>query len=343
MKKTIHKRLLTLTSIILISAILAGCNSGSGVSSVVHSSEDSTSASSKVSVASGTASTGKPLKIGISLPNMTNVFFLQVRDGMKAALKDSKDEMVVMDSNGDQNKQMNDVMDMINQGCNVIGLSPINSDGVRATLETCQKAGVPVIAFNVGVAKSAKSLVASTIVSDNEKSGHLCAQALAKALGGKGKVAEITFSTTTTCYQRQKGFEDEIKANYPNIKILINKDVEKATSDYSQPIMVDFINAYPDLDGVFCINDPTARGAIAALKEANKIKSVKVVSVDGSDEGKSFIRAGEMVASAAQEPTTIGAKTIETAYNLLAGKTVEKDVIIPMHIIDSSNVGAATK
>ncbi len=262
---------------------------------------------------------------------------------MKAALKDSKDEMVVMDSNGDQNKQMNDVMDMINQGCNVIGLSPINSDGVRATLETCQKAGVPVIAFNVGVAKSAKSLVASTIVSDNEKSGHLCAQALAKALGGKGKVAEITFSTTTTCYQRQKGFEDEIKANYPNIKILINKDVEKATSDYSQPIMVDFINAYPDLDGVFCINDPTARGAIAALKEANKIKSVKVVSVDGSDEGKSFIRAGEMVASAAQEPTTIGAKTIETAYNLLAGKTVEKDVIIPMHIIDSSNVGAATK
>lgn len=46
--------------------------------------------------------------------------------------------MIIADSNGDQNKQLNDVTDMINQGCNVIALSPINSEGVRATLEYCQ-------------------------------------------------------------------------------------------------------------------------------------------------------------------------------------------------------------
>ena len=294
--------------------------------------------SEAVSAASEAVGEGKPLKIGVSVPNMTNVFFLQIKEGMEKALTGPDDEVVLMDANGDQNKQMNDVMDMINQGCNVIGLSPINSEGVRATLEACKEAGVPVIAFNVGVAESCKDLVASTIVSDNEESGHMCAKALAEALGGKGKVVEITFSTTTTCYLRQKGFEDEIKANYPNIEIIQSKDVEKATSDYSQPIMVDFINANPELDGVFTINDPTARGAIAAIKEAGLIDKIKVVSVDGSDEGKGFIRAGEMVASAAQEPEMIGAKTVETAYSLLAGKTVEKNVIIPMYIIDAGNV-----
>ena len=66
--------------------------------------------------------------------------------------------------------------------------------------------------------------------------------------------------------------------------------------------MVDFINANPQIDGVFTINDPTARGAIAALKEAGRLDQTKVVSIDGSDEGKGFIRAGEMVASAAQDP-----------------------------------------
>lgn len=105
----------------------------------------------------------------------------------------------------------------------------------------------------------------------------MCAQALAEAIGGKGKVVEVTFSTTTTCYQRQKGFEDEIAANYPDIEIVQSKDVEKATSDYSQPIMVDFINANPDITGVFCINDPTARGAIAAIKEAGLTDKIKVV------------------------------------------------------------------
>ncbi|MEG2851835.1 MAG: substrate-binding domain-containing protein, partial [Hydrogenoanaerobacterium sp.] len=164
-------------------------------------------------------------------------------------------------------------------------------------------------------------------------------KALAEAIGGKGKVVEITFSTTTTCYARQKGFEDEIKANYPNIEIIQSKDVEKATSDYSQPIMVDFINANPEINGVFTINDPTARGAIAALKEAGMIDKVKVVSVDGSDEGKAFIRAGEMVASAAQDPDLIGRMTTETAYKLLKGEAVEANVIIPMSIIDSKNVG----
>lgn len=312
---------------------LAGC--GNGVAA-------GPSAASSV-FADGSASAAperKPLKIGISVPNLTNVFFLQIKAGMKEALTGPNDEIIVMDANGDQNKQMNDVTDMINLGCNVIGLSPINSEGVRATLEACKAAGVPVIAFNVGVAESSKDLVASTIVSDNEASGHLCAQALAEAIGGKGKVVEITFSTTTTCYLRQKGFEDELKANYPDIEIIQSKDVEKATSDYSQPIMIDFINANPEINGVFTINDPTARGAIAALKEAGMIDKVKVVSVDGSDEGKGFIRAGEMVASAAQSPEEIGQRAVETAYSLLAGEAVEKDVIIPMYIVDAKNVDA---
>lgn len=280
----------------------------------------------------------QPLRIGVSLPNQTNVFFLQIVDGIKSVINGEDDEVVIADANGDQNKQLNDVTDMINQGCNVIALSPINSEGVRATLEYCKEVGVPVIAFNVGVADNLKELVETTIVSDNEVAGHLCAQALAEALGGSGKVVEVTFSTTTTCYQRQKGFEDEMAENYPDIEIVQSKDVEKATSDYSQPIMVDFINANPDITGVFCINDPTARGAIAAIKEANLIDTIKVVSVDGSDEGKEFIRAGEMVASAAQQPELIGQKVTEAAYKLIAGESVETDDIIEMYIIDSSNV-----
>ena len=338
MKRSIIMKKLGVAILVLSMVLsMAACGQSSTSSSSQGAAASAAGSTAASAAASAATTSKKPLKIGISVPNLTNVFFTQIRDGMQKALKDPSDSLVVMDSQGDQNKQMNDVTDLINQGCNVIGLSPINSDGVRATLEYCKKAGVPVIAFNVGVKNP--ELVASTIVSDNEASGHMCAQALAKALGGKGNVVEVTFSTTTTCHARQKGFEDEIKANYPNIKILQNKDVEKATADYSQPIMVDFINAYPNLDGVFCINDPTARGAISALKEAGKISHVKVVSVDGSNEGKGFIRAGEMVASAAQDPAGIGRTTVETAYKLLAGEKVEANVIMPMSIIDASNVG----
>lgn len=326
------KKLIALVLALVLTLSFAACGKKDAPDGGTTLGTDSTTGNA------GSESTKGPLKIGVSLPNLTNVFFLQIRDGIESALEGSGDEAVIADANGDQNKQLNDVTDMINQGCNVIALSPINSEGVRATLEYCREAGVPVIAFNVGVADNLKDLVATTIVSDNEVAGHMCAKALAEAMGGKGKVVEITFSTTTTCYKRQKGFEDEIKANYPEIEIVQAKDVEKATADYSQPVMVDFINANPEINGVFCINDPTARGAIAALKEAGMINDVKVVAVDGSDEGKDFIRAGEMVASAAQQPELIGQKVTAAAYKLLAGEKVETDDIIEMYIIDSTNV-----
>nr|WP_314458670.1 sugar ABC transporter substrate-binding protein [uncultured Clostridium sp.] len=323
---------------IVLSAVmalsLAACSSTADSTATSQSETQTTVAAS--SEAKGTETKQKPVKIGVSAPDLTNVFFIQIKEAMQKSLQNPEDELIIQDAGGDQNKQMNDVMDMINQGCDVICISAINSEGVRATLEACKEAGIPVIAFNTSVKNP--ELVQCTVVSDNKEAGKLCAQALAKSLDGKGKVVEITYSTTEVCYDRQLGFEEEMK-NYPDIEIIQTKDVEKPKSDYSQPIMVDFINANPVIDGVFTINDPTARGAIAALKEAGRLDKTKVVSIDGSDEGKGFIRSGEMVASAAQDPAGIGATCIESAYRLLTGMTIEEKVVVPMSIITEENVG----
>ena len=296
------------------------------------------SSGQSVEAGSDEGGSGEGIKIGVSAPDLTNVFFIQIKDAMEAALQNENDEIIIQDAGSDQNKQMNDVADMISQGCDVICISAINSEGVRATLEACKEAGIPVIAFNTAVKNP--ELVECTVVSDNAAAGKLCAQALAEALDSKGKVVEITYSTTEVCYDRQMGFEEELK-NYPDMEIIQAKDVEKARSDYSQPVMVDFLNANPEIDGVFTINDPTARGAIAALKEAGRLEQTKVVAIDGSDEGKDFIRAGEMVASAAQDPEQIGTTCIETAYKLSAGEEVEEKVVVPMSIITAENVDEA--
>lgn len=321
---------------IVLSAMMAlsltACGSSAKETTEAGSGAETTAAATTAAKAEESK---KPIKIGVSAPDLTNVFFIQIKDAMQAALTGPEDELIIQDAGGDQNKQMNDVADMINQGVDVICISAINSEGVRATLEACKEADIPVIAFNTAVKNP--ELVQCTVVSDNKEAGKLCAQALAESLGGKGKVVEITYSTTEVCYDRQLGFEEELK-NYPDIEIIQTKDVEKPKSDYSQPIMVDFINANPVIDGVFTINDPTARGAIAALKEAGRLEAAKVVSVDGSDEGKGFIRSGEMVASAAQDPAGIGTTCIETAYRLLTGQTIEEKVVVPMSIITKENV-----
>ncbi|WP_394522970.1 sugar ABC transporter substrate-binding protein [Lacrimispora sp. JR3] len=319
---------------VMMALSLSACGSAEKETTSTGSAE-TTAAAKETTKAAGTEAPAKPIKIGVSAPDLTNVFFIQIKEAMQAALTGPDDELIIQDAAGDQNKQMNDVADMINQGVDVICISAINSEGVRATLEACKEAGIPVIAFNTAVKNP--ELVQCTVVSDNKEAGKLCAAALAEALGGKGKVVEITYSITEVCYDRQIGFEEELK-KYPDIEIIQTKDVEKPKSDYSQPIMVDFLNANPVIDGVFTINDPTARGAIAALKEAGRLEDTKVVSIDGSDEGKGFIRSGEMVASAAQDPAGIGTTCIETAYRLLSGQTIEEKVVVPMSIITKENV-----
>ncbi len=309
--------------------------SASDNSSTTAQGAQSEQAESAEAEAEGSSEEG--IKIGVSAPDLTNVFFIQIKDAMEAALQNENDEIIIQDAGSDQNKQMNDVADMISQGCDVICISAINSEGVRATLEACKEADIPVIAFNTAVKNS--ELVECTVVSDNVEAPSV-RSGLGRGFDGKGKIVEITYSTTEVCYDRQMGFEEELK-NYPEMEIIQTRDVEKARSDYSQPVMVDFLNANPQIDGVFTINDPTARGAIAALKEAGRLEETKVVAIDGSDEGKDFIRAGEMVASAAQDPEQIGTTCIETAYKLLAGEEVEENVVVPMSIITAENVDEA--
>ena len=54
------------------------------------------------------------------------------------------------------------------------------------------------------------------------------------------------------------------------------------------------LQANPDIIGVISGNDEMALGAIAALKEAGKLASIKVGGFDGSPDAVAAVKAGEM-------------------------------------------------
>jgi ribose transport system substrate-binding protein len=86
---------------------------------------------------------------------------------------------------------------------------------------------------------------------------------------------------------------------------------------------------------------PSAIGCAAAVESAGLKGKVFVVGVDGSEDGKTAIREGKMLATASQKPVDIGAQAIEAAYSIIAGESVEKDIAIPGELIDASNVDAS--
>ena len=107
----------------------------------------------------------------------------------------------------------------------------------------------------------------------------------------------------------------------------------KGTIEGGRPVMRDLLGRFPDLDAVFPINDPSALGAISAIESAGKLGKVTVVTVDGSKDAVAAIRAGKLHSTSAQFPGEIGRVAAEAVYDHLDGKSVSKDIKIPVKLI----------
>ena len=324
------KRLLATMSVVMVgSMLLAGCGKTEDAATTKPAAEETTE-DAAADTATDTAASGETIKIGVYVADQSNPFYIDIVDGMESAAKDG-DELVIVDAGFDAAKQLNDIDDMIQQGVKVMLIDPVDSNAIKSAVEACDAAGIPVIAYNSPL----NFEIASTVATDNYLAGQLVGEAMGKALDGKGEVAMLTYNVAEVCLDRANGFKDAI-AEYPDIKIVEEQEIQPGT-DTALPVAENILQAYPDLAGMFALNDPSALGCVAAVESANLLDQVQIVGVDGSDDAKAAIAEGKMLASAAQDPVQIGSVAIETAYKVIAGEEVEKDIKIPSYLVDASN------
>lgn len=333
------KKIISIMLAIAVMVTLAACgqttgNKDSGQTPSTPSSEANQPGTSTTDTSSDKTN-AEPIKIGVSIADQSNPFYIEILDGMKSALKEG-DQLVVMDAAFDPAKQITDIEDMIQQGVSVMLVDPVDSKGIQASLNACAAANIPVIAYNSPVDDSSK--VVSTVASDNFMAGQLIGEELAKALNGKGKVVMLTYNVAQVCLDRANGFKDSI-AKYPDIEIVAEQEIQPGV-DTALPVMENMLQSYPDLNGAFALNDPSAIGCAAAVEAANLLDKIKIVGVDGSEDGKKAILEGKMLASAAQHPIDIGSISIETAYKVIENpSSVEKDIKVPVELVNKDNAG----
>lgn len=95
--------------------------------------------------------------------------------------------------------------------------------------------------------------------------------------------------------------------------------------------MENILQAQPEIDAVFAHNDEMALGALEAIKASNR--DIKVVGFDATDDAKTAVEAGEMLATVAQQPKLIGSLGVETAGKILAGEKTEASIPVELQLI----------
>lgn len=262
---------------------------------------------------------------GVAVPNATNSYYATCIAGVEAGVKqyDPTATVVVQDASGDSIKQQDQVADLISQGVKAIVLIPIDSNSIIPSIEEAAAAGIPVVCIDTPAGET--DGVVSTVVSDNYSAGAIAGRALLEAIGGKGKIVTITTTGSEAVNQRKQALYDLIDKEFPDVEIVQEEIVQKATTEEALTIMENIIQSISDLDGVFTTGDIFAIGIASAL-QANGYApgEVIVTSIDGTNNALELLKNGYLHTTAAQLPKQLGIEGVKNAISYLKGEQYEK-------------------
>lgn len=270
---------------------------------------------------------------GATYMTMNNPFFVNLNDGIKGIVEARGDKLVAFDPALDQAKQIAQIEDMIAQGVDAIFINPVDWKGIRPALDAAKKAGIPVI--NVDAPVFDTDLVDCIVASDNYNAGVLVAQDVQKRTKS-AKIVLLEHPTAKSAIDRTQSFVDTMKGKTQYT--VVARQSSNGQIEQAMPVMENIIQAQSVIDVVMGLNDPTAIGALAALEAAGRSKGVLIYGVDGSPDAKKMVAEGRITATAAQSPIGIGREAANAAYSILSGKQVKKEILVPITLIDSSNI-----
>ncbi len=265
--------------------------------------------------------------IGLSVLTLTNPFFKVIADTVKAEAAKQGYDVLITSGEFDPAKQQDQVQEFIVKKVSAIVLTPCDSKSISTAIKQANQAGIPVFTADIACLDPDVKVV-SHIATDNYNGGCLVAQAMMEALGNQGKVAIIDLPEIESVILRTRGFRDELKQANSPIEV-VGAWPGKGSKDESFKVAQEILQAHPDLNGIFAINDPTALGAYAAVEIAGKTKQIVIVGFDGQPEGKKAILEGKIYADPVQFPERIGQTTVQAILQYFNGEKVAPEILIP--------------
>lgn len=277
-------------------------------------------------------------KVALVMKTLSNPFFVDMEAGAKQAAEELGVKLIVQaaERETDTARQMEIVENLIIQKVDALCLVPSGSQELAPAIKKANDAKIPVLIVDTKMDPEAMKNVGATaltfIGSDNYLGGSIAADSLAKALGGKGKVAVLEgISGHETAYARDAGFKETLAKKYPEMEIVASQPANWERAQ-GMDVFTNMLEAHPDIQGLFTANDMMALGAIQAIKAAKR-DDIVVVGFDAIDDAKAAIKAGEMLGSIAQYPSAMGYTAVQKAVEAIEGKPIEEHIGTKVELI----------
>jgi ribose transport system substrate-binding protein len=318
------KKLFVVMSLLLVVSMLAACTPAAAPATTAPAAQQP-------------AATGAKPYIPVISKGFQHQFWQAVKLGAQNAAKDLNVDITFEgpETEAMVDKQVEMFQTALDKKPAAICLAAVDSKAFAPLLEKAKAANIPVIGFDSGVDSDIPVSTAST---DNIAAAALIADKMAALIGGSGEVAVIAHDQTSrTGIDRVKGFTDQIKAKYPNIKIV---DTQYGGGDQlkSTDIAKAVIGAHPNLKGYFGANEGSIIGVLNAVKELNMAGKLAVIGYDSGQQQMDAIRSGAESGAVTQDPIGIGYKCVDAALKASKGVALPKTIDTGFMWYDKTNI-----
>jgi len=281
----------------------------------------------------GPAPATKTLKITMIAKSSTNPVFLSALTGARAAAKElsAKHHLnIVIDwrtpPTEDGQVQAQRISQAVNEGTNVVLLSCSDAGKVTGAINDAVARGVPVMTFDSDAAASQRFAFYGV---DDLATGERVMAELARALGGKGKVAILAGNQNAPNLRRRVEGVKRAAARYPGITIVGTfYHVESPQDAAAEVIRVNGV--YPEITGWAMVGGwPLFTKALLSELDPSRMK---VVAVDALPAQLPYVERGIAPVLLAQPTYLWGYVSVEKIVDkLVLGREVP--TINPMELV----------
>lgn len=280
---------------------------------------------------------GKGYRIGCILANVENSVYVLMKEDMEAESQLRGNEFQFVAAMEAQ-QQISAIETMVQAGCNAIIIHLANAEAEADAIKAASDAGVLIFAFD-GESEYAVRNYTADNYNAGYSTGKLTGDWINANLDGKAKVGLMEYTKMEVLVDRSQGMRDGLAATCPGAEIVITSE------DYTVAMGVsgaeNFLQAYPDLDGIMVFNGSAALGCYEAFKAAN-LNDAKhfIFGVDGSPEEIAAISEGGCYrGTTSMGFNVLGTMILDDALYALNGGTFDqKTVLWPVDPVTFDNV-----
>lgn len=295
-----------------------------------------------VSSCSNDSASGAPdaKTIGISIPaadhGWTGGVVYWAGEAKKAIESANPGVKVYLSAAKDSADQVSGIENLLVRGVDALVVLPNEPAPLTPVCKKAAASGIPLVVVDRGLSEPVQTL---EVVGDNPGFGRVSGEQIAKALGGKGKVALMQGVLCQVNADRVEAFK-RVMAEYPDIEI-----VEDGVSDWSPEkgmrLMENYLQKHPvgTLDAVWAGDDDVLLGAKKAYEGSGR-SDLKILLGGGGSKAvvKMILDGDKLVSQTVTYPPKMIYEAALQAVKLLSGeKPAEPKIVVPAAVVDASN------